>query len=125
MPKQKRNPRIIVAFEREQYDLLKRVAELQDTSMAKVVKSFFELAEPMLRDVCVALEAAKEAKGRPAAQVIAAMSRLQASVEEATQQAVDQADMFSGALSRTTKKLKKQAARATEKGSGKRQRAKR
>lgn len=112
MPKKYRNPRIPVAFTPSQYDVIHRLAELQGTSMAKVVKQFFEHVEPLLRDVVVALEAAQAAKGRPAAQLISAMANLQTSVQEMTQAAVEQGDMFSGQLERAKKKLRKRAVKA-------------
>lgn len=122
MPKQKRNPRLQVAFEREQFDLIQRLAELQGTSMAKIVKSFFEQVEPMLRDVVVALEAAKQAQGRPAAELLAAMARLQSAAGEMTEKAVSQGDMFAGQIARAAKRVRKRA----QKGVGaKRGRAKR
>lgn len=123
MAKQKRNPRILVPFKPHTYELIRRLADLQDTSMAKVILQFFSEIEPMLVDIVVALEAAREAKGRPAAQLITAMAKLQSSIQGMTNKAVDQADMFAGSLSRTTEKLKKSAAKRPVKPVGARKRA--
>ena len=119
MAKVKRNPRIIVSFKPEQYELLKRLGELQEVPMSKVVQQLFNQVEPMLREVAVALEAAKAAQGQPAARLIAAMSRLQAAVQGTVEHAVEQGDMFSGQLARTTERLRRRAV----KPSGARKRA--
>lgn len=115
MAKVHRNPRVMVAFEPTEYELLKRLAQLQDTTMSKVVRQFFQQVEPVLREVVAALEAAAQAKGKPAAQLLAAMADLQTRVEGMTQAAVDQADMFAGRLERTRKNLRKAAVKAPEK----------
>jgi uncharacterized protein (DUF1778 family) len=98
-------PRIALTLTTSQADLFRRMAELQQTSMAKVVLQLVEQVEPAMREVVVALEAAQAAKGRPAAQVLAAMARLQTVVQESTNKAVDQVDMFSGQIERAKKRL--------------------
>lgn len=100
-------PRIALTFSPSQADLVRRLAELQQTSMAKVVLQLLELAEPTMRDLVAALEAAQAAKGKPAAQMLAAMARLQTTVEAITTKAVDQGDLFSGRLERAKKRLAK------------------
>ena len=119
MAKVKRNPRIIVAFKHEQYDLIAKLAELQEVPMSEIVRDLFTQVEPMLREVAVALEAAKQAQGQPVAKLIAAMSRLQSTMQGAVEHAVQQGDMFSGQVARTTARLRKRA----EKAPGKRKRA--
>lgn len=123
MAKVKRNPRIIVAFKPPQYELIAKLAELESVPMSEVIRQLFTQVEPMLRDVAVALEAAKQAQGQPAAQLIAAMSRLQATVQASVEHAVQQGDMFSGQMGRTVKRLQKRAGRRKEKPAGKRKRA--
>jgi len=87
--------------------------------MARVVLDLIDQVEPTLRELVAALEAAQAAKGKPAAQMLAAMANLQTAVQELTDQAVDQADMFSGKVSRARRSI----VRASQKAKGKRKRA--
>jgi hypothetical protein len=112
-------PRLTLTLTASQADLFRRMADLQQTSMAKIVLQFIEQVEPTLREVLVALEAAQAAKGRPAAQVLAAMARLQSTVEAITTKAVDQGDLFAGRLERAKKRLNRgpvKAARVRKRG---------
>jgi len=98
-------PRITLTLSPTQADIVRRLATLERTSMAKVILQLLDQVEPVMRELLVALEAAQAAKGKPAAQVLAAMSRLQTSVQSLTAQAVDQGDLFSGRLERAKKRL--------------------
>lgn len=118
MSKKLRNPRLQVVFTQQQYDLIRRLAELQDTSASKVVSQFVEHVEPMLRDVVRALEAAAEAKGKPAAKLLAAMADLSSTVQGMTQHAVDQGDMFAGQVERVRKRLRKPPVKAKKRAKG-------
>ena len=77
--------------------------------MAAVVRALLDHVTPSLTQVVAALEAAQEARGKPAAQMLAAMSRLQSSVETLTDHAVNQADMFSGKIARVQRQVKAKA----------------
>lgn len=122
MAKVKRNPRIAVVLTPAQYDVVFRLAKLQGTTMSKVLGQLYEQVEPLLRDSVVALEAAAQSKGKPVAQLIEAMSRMQATIQKTTQFAVDQGDMFAGQVARATTTLKKRAAKRAEKPVAKRKR---
>ena len=98
--------RIVISMEPERVDVIRRLAYLQQMPMSKVVIQLIEQVEPMLIEIVAALEAAQEAKGKPAAQLIAALSKMQTAVQGASQQAVDQVDMFSGKMTRTIAKVK-------------------
>lgn len=106
-------PRISLTLTTAQVDLFRRMAELQQTSVAKVILQLVESVEPTMREVVVALEAAQAAKGRPAAQVLASMARLQTAIEAATAKAVDQGDLFSGRLERAKKRLNRGPVKAS------------
>lgn len=98
--------RIVISMEPERVDVIRRLAYLQQMPMSKVIIQLVEQVEPMLIEIVAALEAAQEAKGKPAAQLIAALSKMQTAVQGASQQAVDQVDMFSGKMTRTIAKVK-------------------
>lgn len=57
-----KNPRIALTLQPYRYDLLKRMAALQGTTMASVVSDVLEELYPVLERVCVALEMAKQAQ---------------------------------------------------------------
>jgi len=99
-------PRIVISCTPERYDLIRRLSVMQEQTMSRTVTDLLEQVEPMLREICAALEAAQQAKGKPAAKLIAALSHMQAAVQDAAAQAVDQVDMFSGKMTRTISKVK-------------------
>lgn len=101
-------PRLTLTLPASQADLVRRLAELERTSMAKVVLQLLEEVEPTMRELLVALEAAQAAKGKPAAQMLAAMARLQTTVQRMTAKAVDQGDLFTGRLERAKKRLNRE-----------------
>ena len=76
MPTQ--NPRIVVTVKPPQYELLKRLAAAQHTSMASVFLDLFETVTPVLERVVIALEAATEVQSQ-------ATAGLKRSVESAEQ----------------------------------------
>lgn len=102
-------PRLVVVLEPHQAEVIRRLAAIEGRPMSTVVRQLIDQVTPTLIDVVAALEAAQEAKGKPAAQLLSAMSRLQASVQSATEKAVDQADMFTGKMHRTIAKVKAKA----------------
>lgn len=102
-------PRIVISCTPERYDLIRRLSVMQEQTMSRTVTDLLEQVEPMLREICAALEAAQQAKGKPAAKLIAALSHMQAAVQDAAAQAVDQVDMFNGRMSREIAKVKAKA----------------
>lgn len=57
-----KNPRIALTLQPYRYDLLKRMAALQGTTMSSVISDVLEELYPVLERVCVALEMAKQAQ---------------------------------------------------------------
>lgn len=57
MPTDKK--RVNVTIEVHEYELLKRLAELQNVSMASIMTDLFRTTYPVLERVCVAVEQAK------------------------------------------------------------------
>ena len=57
-----KNPRIAITLQPYRYDLLKRIAALQGTTMAALVTDLLDELYPVMERVCVALEMAKQAQ---------------------------------------------------------------
>lgn len=51
-----RNPRLAITFKPEQYELIKRIAELTDQPMSKVLSEMFEVAYPSMKTLLHSLE---------------------------------------------------------------------
>ena len=56
-----KKPRIMVTLEREDYDLVKRVAEAQDMSMSALLRDYVEMSRPMLTHMVELVEALEKA----------------------------------------------------------------
>lgn len=56
------NPRISVVVTPERHELLRRLASLQQSSMAQIINETMEMVYPVLERVCVVLEAANKAQ---------------------------------------------------------------
>jgi hypothetical protein len=69
-------PRVQVTFTTAQYELLKRLAELQDRSMGSIITELFEQVHPVLERVAVVLQAAARAQ-------VSAMDGLRTATEAA------------------------------------------
>lgn len=102
-------PRIVISCSQARHDLIHRLSHLQGQTMSKTVSQLIDQVEPMLMDICAALEAAQQAKGKPAAKLIMALSQMQAVVQDASARAVDQVDMFNGKIARQIAKAKAKA----------------
>lgn len=104
MPTNKPTVRVVV--EPHQLALIKRLAFLQRTSMAKVFRQLLDAAEPGLVEVAAALEAAAEARGKPVAQLISALAKLEGVAHAMTKGAKAQGDMFRRQMGKERARLK-------------------
>jgi hypothetical protein len=86
--------RIQVAFEPHDYELIKRLAGLQDQSMSAVVGDLFDSVSPVLERVCVVLEAAKKAKENAHSGIKEQAERIEQEMQPLINAALDQFDMF-------------------------------
>lgn len=103
------NEQLRITMKPGMYPVLKRLAALQQVPMARVVVDLIETAMPTFKELVVALEAVEQAKGKPVAKVLAAMTKLETALHSIGNEAVDQVDMFSGQVSRMKHRAKVKA----------------
>lgn len=89
-----KNPRINLTVTPERYELLKRLAGHQGTSMAGLVGETMEMMYPVMERVCVVLEAAKMAQQSSKEGFRDSIAKAEAEMLPLMYQAVDQFDMF-------------------------------
>jgi hypothetical protein len=86
--------RIQVSFEPHDYELIRRLAELQEQSMSAVVGDLFDSVSPVLERVCVVLEAARKAKRDAHAGIKQQVEKIEVEMRPLVTAALDQFDMF-------------------------------
>jgi len=91
-----KSTRIQVSFSEYDYDLIKRLADLQGVSMSAVVSDLFEPVRPVLHKVCVVLEAAKKAKQDAHEGIKFQVQHIEEQMQPMIDNALDQFDMFVG-----------------------------
>lgn len=89
-----KNPRINVTVTPERYELLKRLAGYQGSSMAGLVAETMEMMYPVMERVCVVLEAARRAQETSKEGFRDSIAKAEAEMLPLMYQAVDQFDMF-------------------------------
>ena len=87
-------PRIQVTVTESQYQLLKRLAQLQDRSMSAVLSELFDQIEPVYERVAVVLQAALRAQDSMKQGLIAATESAEAELAPMLAQAMGQLDML-------------------------------
>jgi hypothetical protein len=112
-------PRLAITLSPEVEDTIRRLASLERVPMSRVVVQLLEHVMPQMQGIVAALEAARDAKGKPAQELLTALTRMQGAVEQAASVAVDQVDMFSGEVARVRKAIKRKPRKAPKKAAGK------
>ena len=88
------NPRINITVKPERYELLKRLAAHQGTSMSGLVSETMEMMYPVMERVCVVLEAAKMAQESGKEGLRQTIAKAEAEMLPMLYQAVGQFDLF-------------------------------
>lgn len=86
-----KKPRVPILFEVEDYEVVKRLAELQGTSFSKIVAELIHEVVPQLKGVLVALEQAKAASEKLTPE---AKARLRAKMEGKEAEALEAMEEF-------------------------------
>lgn len=92
-----RNPRVIVTFKPDEFDIVKRLAAVTDTTMSKAVHLQLEAVLPILAKVVESLEAARRTEGTARSKLVAQALKLHRQMDEVAAHALDQIDLFSSA----------------------------
>ena len=87
-------PRINITVTPERYELLKRLAGHQGTSMSGLVSETLEMMYPVMERVCVVLEAAKMAQESSKEGLRQTIAKAEAELLPMLYQAVGQFDLF-------------------------------
>jgi hypothetical protein len=87
MAKQKRNPRVYLALKPNEYDVVKRLAVVTGTTMAKALHGQIEAVVPMLEKVVESLEAAR-------AKLLGQAMQLHSDMDQVAARAMDNFDLF-------------------------------
>lgn len=89
-----KNPRINITVKPERYELLKRLAAHQGTTMSGLVSETMEMMYPVMERVCVVLEAAKMAQESSKDGLRKTIAKAEAELLPMLYEAVGQFDMF-------------------------------
>jgi hypothetical protein len=89
-----KNPRINITVTPERYELLKRLAGLQGSSMSGLVSETMDMMYPVMERVCVVLEAAHKAQQTSKEGFRDSIAKAEAELLPMLYQAVGQFDMF-------------------------------
>jgi len=89
-----KNPRINITVKPERYELLKRLAGFQGTSMSALVAETMEMIYPVMERVCVVLEAAQRAQESSKEGLRESIARAEEELLPLLYQAVGQFDLF-------------------------------
>lgn len=92
MPTKK--PRIAITLAPGLHQTIRRLAAFQRMSMARVVTELLTEIEPILQSTVAALEDVQRSKGKPAAALVTAMTRMQGAVEQLSQEVTGQLDFL-------------------------------
>lgn len=89
-----KNPRINLTVTPERYELLKRLAGFQGTSMSGLVSETMEMMYPVMERVCVVLEAAHRAQETSKEGLRDSIAKAEAELLPMLYEAVGQFDLF-------------------------------
>jgi peptidoglycan hydrolase CwlO-like protein len=92
-----RNPRVMVTFKPDEYDIVQRLAAVTGTTMSKAVHQQLEAVMPVLEKVVESLEAAQRTAGQGRAKLMAQALKLHTEMDEIAAHALDQIDLFASA----------------------------
>lgn len=92
-----KKPRLNLTLEPQRYELLKRLAEQQGTSMSAIVVELLDTVAPVLERVCVAVENARKAQESVKLNLVKTAEEAEASLAPMLAEAMGQLDMFLGA----------------------------
>lgn len=95
-----KKPRITITLEPEQYELLRRLSDLQDTSMSKIVTQFLGEAYPVLLRVADTLEMAQKASDEAKAKFVRTVENAEIELRPLAEFAKNQFDMFAEQIGR-------------------------
>jgi hypothetical protein len=87
-------PRINVTLKPSLFETIRRLSAFQKLSMSRVISELLREIEPVLQSTVVALEQLQSAKGKPAAALLTAMTRMQGAVEQLSQNVTGQIDFL-------------------------------
>lgn len=93
-------PRITITLEPEQHEILRRLADLQGTSMSRIVTEFLGEVVPILANVVTTLEAAQRSSSDARAKFVRTAETAEAELRPLAEFARNQFDLFAGEISR-------------------------
>ncbi len=93
-------PRITITLEPDQHDVLRRLADLQRTSMSKIVTEFLGEVRPILANVANALEAVQRASSDARAKFVRTAEVAEEELRPLAEFARNQFDMFAAEIGR-------------------------
>lgn len=93
-------PRITITLEPDQHDVLRRLADLQRTSMSKIVAEFLGEVTPILENVANALEAVQRASSDARAKFVRTAEVAEEELRPLAEFARSQFDMFAAEIGR-------------------------
>lgn len=93
-------PRITITLEPEHYAVVRRLADLQETSMTKVIVQFFGEVAPILSKVADSLEAARRASDEARAKFVRAAEVAEEELRPLAEMVRNQFDFYAYELSR-------------------------
>lgn len=93
-------PRITITLEPEHYAVVKRLADLQETSMSKIITQFFGEVSPILSRVADTLEAARRASDDARAKFVRTAEVAEQELRPLAEAVRNQFDFFAEELSR-------------------------
>lgn len=93
-------PRITITLEPEHYAVVKRLADLQEMSMSKIITQFFGEVSPILSRVADTLEAARRASDDARAKFVRTAEVAEEELRPLAETVRNQFDFFAGELSR-------------------------
>jgi hypothetical protein len=88
------HPRLTICIPSHRHELLKRLAALQGSSMAKVVTETMETVYPVLERVCVVLEAAQRAQDSRKEGLRKAVAKAEQELAPTLYEVISQFDLF-------------------------------
>lgn len=98
-------PRITITLEPEQHEILRRLADLQGTSMSKIVTDFLGEVTPVLLNVADTLEAAQRASLEARAKFVRTAEIAEEELRPLAEFARDQFNLFAGEIDRLEKEV--------------------
>lgn len=87
-------PRITITLDQHRYELLRRMAGYQGTSMSAIVGELVDTIAPVLERVCVAIESARKAQDSVRSNLARVAEESEAALLPMLEQAMGQLDIF-------------------------------